>query len=252
MASWTASLADILLAPPDDDRFDGRSIRGASRIGDGAGAHDQANTDIVPTLINRPLGIADAEIVARIRASDGALYGALFDAYYQPLCQLARFVVHEATDAHEIVADVFASLWERRQSWTVTKSVDAYLFGAVRFRARRVRKETARRNTLLGNALPVSRRPSHDTDGEQAGAVSLDAPSVLDPSAATERIDARVTIERMIAELPARSQMAIYLRWHRELEYMEIGDILGLSADAARMLIMRTLTRLRAQLTPKR
>jgi RNA polymerase sigma factor (sigma-70 family) len=60
--------------------------------------------------------------------------------------------------------------------------------------------------------------------------------------------DLALTLEQTVRELPERYQLAIYLRWHRELEYNEIGEILGVSAEAARKVINRALGMLRRQL----
>jgi RNA polymerase sigma-70 factor (ECF subfamily) len=191
--------------------------------------------------VNRALALPDSEIVARIREGDAGLYGQLFEAYWAPLCEVARFNTHSPDDAREIVADVFAAIWQRRQEWHVTTTVEAYLFSAVRHRGRRMYRDVTHRQALLSAHL----RPDWET-------TSLEGHQTGDPEKLTDETDRRLTLERIVQTLPARARFAIYLRWYRELEYREIGEILGISAEAARKLTTRTLDTIRERLQARK
>ncbi len=70
---------------------------------------------------------------AAIRAGDEQAYEALFRREYEPLCALAHRYVHSAQDAEDIVQDIFAQVWCRRESLPpLAHSAHSYLYGAVR------------------------------------------------------------------------------------------------------------------------
>jgi RNA polymerase sigma-70 factor (ECF subfamily) len=201
-----------------------------------AGVGDAEKT----TTVNRTLSLPDSEIVARIREGDAGLYGRLFEAYWTTLCEVARFNTHSSDDAREIVADVFAAVWQRRQEWNVTSTVEAYLFSAVRHRGQRMYRDVTHRHALLSAHL----RPDWET-------TSLEGHQTGDTGNLTDATDRRLTLDRIVQTLPTRARLAIYLRWYRELEYREIGEILGISAEAARKLTTRTLDTIRERLRAK-
>jgi RNA polymerase sigma-70 factor (ECF subfamily) len=150
---------------------------------------------------------------------------------------VALYVVRDADEARDIVAKVFAALWERRARLTVATTFEAYLFGAVRNEARHARRDVARRSDLLSTRV----RPGRDD-------ASLQGRRLAEGGAAADATDLELTFDHAVRLLPDRYQLAIYLRWHRGMEYAEVGDVLGLSGDAARMLVTRALGMLRRHL----
>ena len=79
-------------------------------------------------------------LVARVRAGDERALETVFRSHYSPLCDFAARYVRQDALAEELVQDLFADLWARRQSWYVRGSVRAYLFAAVRNRALNLRE----------------------------------------------------------------------------------------------------------------
>jgi RNA polymerase sigma-70 factor (ECF subfamily) len=171
----------------------------------------------------------DDELVRRIRSGDADMFSLLFRTYWVALCTFATVMTGDADDASEIVADLFARLWERRATWVVTGSVESYLFVATRNRARSTERDARRRSDLLVENAPsgVMLHPDAITEDESAAA------------------DARVTIAQAVATLSARYRAAIYLRWERDMEYDEIAQILEISQAAAKKLVQRATAALR-------
>jgi RNA polymerase sigma-70 factor (ECF subfamily) len=122
--------------------------------------------------------------------------------------------------AEEVVQDVFLRLWTRRD-WTITTTVRAYLFGAVRHRALNL----VHRNNLEARSAELMLR--------DAAAYDLD-----DEEDSDDRELRRVLIQA-ITTFPERQRAAIVLRIERELSYREIGDVLGISATAAGNLVKK-------------
>src|SRR5688572_20766071 len=99
-------------------------------------------------MADRYLGVADNEIVHRIRSGDTELFTLLFRAYWQLLVDFAMVYTHDADEAKEAVADIFALLWQRRAKLSVRTTVEAYLYWSVRNRAWNARRNEARRSEI--------------------------------------------------------------------------------------------------------
>ncbi|MEP6494882.1 MAG: sigma-70 family RNA polymerase sigma factor [bacterium] len=71
---------------------------------------------------------------------DDVAFESLFRAHYAELCRFAYQYVRSSEAAEDLVQDVFAGLWAARETVTVTTSVRAYLYAAVRNRAINTRR----------------------------------------------------------------------------------------------------------------
>lgn len=70
------------------------------------------------------------EIVAELASKEA--YEVLFKTHYAPLCAYACGFVKEVSAAEEAVQEIFVKLWHKREDITITQSVKAYLYTAVR------------------------------------------------------------------------------------------------------------------------
>lgn len=80
--------------------------------------------------------------------------------------------------------------------------------------------------------------------------LALGVPAPDDPAAAAEtRLEAERALEAVM-ELPADRRQAVILRFVNELSAREIGEIMGKSEGAVRVLIHRALVAVRQRLAP--
>ncbi|WP_240641425.1 SigE family RNA polymerase sigma factor [Nocardioides ferulae] len=95
---------------------------------------------------------------------------------------------------------------------------------------------------------------AHVSAWRKAGRRELSVADVRDvpPSALhgdpADRVATDDAVWRMCGGLPARPRAAVVLRYYEDLEYAEIGAVLGCSEATARSYVHRALTALRAQL----
>jgi RNA polymerase sigma-70 factor (ECF subfamily) len=179
----------------------------------------------------------DQTIVAAVRGGDIAAFEQLFTQHYAVLVRFAASYTYDHALAEEIVGDVFTTLWNRRAGWTIRTSVEAYLFGIVRLRltdAWRVRSRRAQLDSAYANdvALAMTGTTVSDTTSESVGE--------------EDAVDQKIT--QAIATLPRRYREIVILRYHREMEYEEIAEALGLSKAAVYQQISRAIKMLRAAL----
>ena len=82
-------------------------------------------------------------LLAQVRADDQRAFEMLVAEIVRPLELYARRFIGSADASQDVVQDVFARLWEHRQTLHVRGSVRAYFYSAVRNRALNVRRHDA-------------------------------------------------------------------------------------------------------------
>ena len=76
-----------------------------------------------------------------------------------------------------------------------------------------------------------------------------DPAAVADPETVVVQGERAEELRCMLGRLTLREQEAIALRFGAELSSREVGEVFGISATAARMLVHRGVTRLREVMT---
>jgi len=173
---------------------------------------------------------AERALVERIRDGDANAFRVLMETHFTRATRFAYTFVHERDLADDIAQDVFTRIWDVRHNWNPAVSIRAYVLGAIRHRALDVLKHR----------------------GVEARYVLLErAHGEADETMLDDGIDRATTLRalaRAVAELPERRQAALALRYTLGLTHAEVGDALGVSAKAAKELIVRTLDSLRVTL----
>jgi RNA polymerase sigma-70 factor (ECF subfamily) len=174
--------------------------------------------------------LREAELVARIRAGDGAAYETLYVALHEPLWRFAYGYVQSSALAEEIVQEVFLALWRDRARWDVTTTARAWLFGAVRNHAlNHLRHE--RTVARLADRFPTS---------------AVDAAPDAHTTVVERELDEAA--DRALAALPERRRVAMTLHWKHGLAPAEIAPVLGTTPQAVRALLTRARHELAALL----
>ena len=70
--------------------------------------------------------------VENINLNDTHAFERLFKQYYKPLCEYCEGIIADRDSAEDIVQDTFLYLWEHRGEVSITTSLKAYLYSAVR------------------------------------------------------------------------------------------------------------------------
>ncbi len=175
-------------------------------------------------------------LVLAIRASDVSVFAQLFRAYYRDLHRYARAMTHSGEIAEEVVDDVFAALWERREAWAPVSTIRAYLFRSVRNRALNAiisAKSATRVETLA--ALEIS------------PIAMSQAPVASDQALASSETE--MAIWAAVNALSQEARTVVALRWQKEMSWAEVAEVTGLSIDGARMKHARALRLLKERLS---
>lgn len=77
---------------------------------------------------------SDQLILNEIRKKNKRVYEAIFYEFHQPLLRFAEHIVFNRDVCEDIVQAVFISLWENADSIQIRKSLQSWLFQAVRYK----------------------------------------------------------------------------------------------------------------------
>jgi RNA polymerase sigma-70 factor (family 1) len=175
---------------------------------------------------------ADRELITRALAGDDAAFEGVVRAYYPELCEhVLRYVGCPAV-AEDLVLELFAHLWGRRQR-SVPRTVDrGYLYRSARNRA----LDYLRRQRVATAWIDRMSREIHDADDT--------------PGEVLECRELAAAAARAVAELPEQRRRIFVLCRYHELSYAEVGERLGISPRTVNTQMTRALKTLRSKLAP--
>jgi RNA polymerase sigma-70 factor (ECF subfamily) len=160
-----------------------------------------------------------AELADQARGGSSAALGELYRLFGPALFRLAYRLTASKEDAEDVVHDVFVGLPEALQRYEERGRLDAWLrrltarVALMRLRSRRRRSEVRLENS--------------------------DAGTVRAPGA--ESIELQVAVDT----LPVPLRHVLVLKEIEGYSHAEIGDMLGISAVASRVRLVRAMSRLR-------
>jgi len=175
----------------------------------------------------------DAELLRRMTHSDREAFAQLYDRFARPLYATALRILSNASEAEDIVQDVFLALWERAAAFEPGRgSAFAWAVTLTRNRAIDRVRMRKRRSELLA-----------ETTAEDAGTQPSDAgPHSADELVFKEQAGA---VRAAVAALPPEQQRAVELAFFGGLTQQEIAEKLREPLGTVKARIRRGLLRLR-------
>lgn len=177
-------------------------------------------------------------IVSAIQSGDPSAFKHLVTTLYTPLVRFANSIIHSKDRAEDVVQDVFAEVWERRDKWNPRGSVITYLFGTVRHHAidavRATTSETRRHERL------------HDMD--ESGFSPSPEDKVLEEEQSRAMGAHYRSLQAIVANLPERQHSAYVLRYRQGLTVPQIAVIFGISTKSGEQLLSRVIKTIRERM----
>lgn len=172
---------------------------------------------------------SDGELVEKIRAGDQHAFKELFRRRYAGLCRFAYRYIPSKDEVEDIVEAVFEKLWLSRERLDPSKSVEAYLFKAVKNQAYDMLKGRAKDLVPLGDDR-------------------VDDSLTSDPVKELINNDLAAALSCAIESLPRKCKIVFTLSRQENLTYSEIGEILGISEKTVENQMGRAFRLLRRHL----
>lgn len=169
------------------------------------------------------------DLCRRLKASDRSAFEQIFRIMRDDLLHYVQSFVRNGPTSHDLVQDVFLSLWGLRESLDPSQSLQAYLYRMARNRAyRHLRDERlhARKHDIIKYSLESG------NSGTQKVEMTVDD-DILNGK-----------LNSWIRELPERQREALILSRYHNLTHREIAAVMGLSPRTVNVHIMRALENL--------
>lgn len=159
-------------------------------------------------------------------------YRYLFDHHFSDICNFLLLYLHERQIAEEIALDIFAYVWEKRETLQIKSSFKAFLFTAAKNRSiSQYRKEQKKLFTSL--RLEDLHLPDPDSSHHFL-----------------ENKELYQLINRAIEAIPPKSRMIYRMAWEEGLSQKEIAEKLDLSPKTVENHVSIALRKLRDTLRP--
>lgn len=153
-------------------------------------------------------------------------FDAIFKRYYEGLLNFAKVLLPYPTDeAEDIVAEIFCTLWHNRKQITITNTLGAYLYTAVK---NRVFDHYRKRRIIFH--IPED---NITVDHEQ-------------PDHLLMYKDVTLRIRYLISQLPPQMRLVFQLNRHEGFSYEEIAGLLNISVNSVKTHMFRALKSLKA------
>jgi len=182
--------------------------------------------------------IADREMILRIGRGDQVAFSALYDRLSGPLYSLALRMLGEASDAQDVLQDVFLQIWSRAGTYDPEQS-SVFSWSVLLTRSRaidRLRARERRLRIVVGSTADV----------EPTGAANA---STVETGADTaNKNDEAARVRTLLNNLPPEQREAIELAFFGHLTHQEIAERLGQPLGIVKARIRRGLLKLREHL----
>ena len=150
------------------------------------------------------------EVMERVQAGDRGAMDEVIRRFWEPLVSYASDLVDGRDAGEDVVQEVLVRIWRRREAWTPTDRLQAFLYRATRNEALNRRRGRSRALRLL-DRLPVLQRHS---------------PS---PEKVTEDRRLAQAVQVAIGRLsPRRREIFILSRFHGQT-HREIAEVMGIA-----------------------
>ena len=181
---------------------------------------------------------ADAESLRGIASGQTRALGEFYDRHAGVLYALARRILQDASDAEEVVQDVFVHVWRHAKTYDATRaSARGWLLMMTRSRA--IDRIRARRA-----------RPATGPSTADAAGLSRLADSSPGQDAALIDLESIARLKAALGELPEPMRVALDLAYYEGLTQSAIADRLGEPLGTIKTRMRTALTKLRTALRP--
>lgn len=180
---------------------------------------------------NKPYCVAEEKaLLSNLREGNTQAFQQLYNRYYGVLYLHAYNKLRDREAAKDIVHDLFAGIWQRRESLAVTGKLSSYLYASVKNRIiDYISKEQSKVNYLASLSQQIENQ--YDAADYQIREKML-----------------REQIENVLTQLPPRVREIFELSRNQYLSHKEISEKLNLTEQSVRSYIKDALRVLRMKL----
>ncbi|BDD08840.1 RNA polymerase sigma-70 factor [Fulvitalea axinellae] len=156
---------------------------------------------------------SDRELWTKLREEDPQALDHLIRRHFTALCEFSKYLTHDSHVAEEIVSDVFAQIWFKREQLNITGNVKAYFFTAVK-----------NRSLNFATKPKISKVSIEDS-------YSTNLHSHMEADSGQRFSELRDAIDSLVEMLPPRRKLIFKMSRYEGLSYREIAKKLEISEN---------------------
>ncbi|MBS1601056.1 MAG: RNA polymerase sigma-70 factor [Bacteroidetes bacterium] len=172
----------------------------------------------------------DVELAGLLAVEGEAVFRYLYDKYWNKIYVIARHRLNDATEAEEVVQDIFTNLWRRRSTLNLNHNFDSYFAVAAKF-----------------EVLNRLSRSARATAFEKEMAASL---NTVDEST-IQQLD-YAELQRLfhltVNALPEKCRIIFHLQHEKGYTHQQIAEELGISTKTVDAQLVKARKTLRGAL----
>lgn len=183
----------------------------------------------------------DIRLMLRVRDDDPAAFAELVERFQHRLVAVMNHLVGHPDEAEDLAQEVFLRVYRNRKKYRPRAKFATWLF-------------TIANNLALNALRDRQRRPVVPWEGHESGAFGSRhtehfAPTREPPPAQKmQQEELAGVIRSALDSLNERQRIAIVLNKFEDMNYAEIGEVMGLSTKAVKSLLSRARGKLREAL----
>ncbi|NLR66579.1 RNA polymerase sigma-70 factor [Chitinophaga varians] len=174
---------------------------------------------------------SDLELISLLKRGEVAAFDLLYSRHWSGMYQAAFYLLRDQNACMDIVQDIFAWLWEKREELEI-QTVPSYLRSAVRFK--------------VANYI----RSGKIRDEFYTALAGLSLPETPGPQDFLELNDLKVIITQVVNSLPEKCREIFLLSRDGQLTNQQIADLLNISIKTVEAQKTIALKRIRAAVDP--
>lgn len=174
--------------------------------------------------------LSDADLIELLKNNDHTAFAEIFNRYKTVIYLHAYNRIGDRAEAMDMVQDLFATLWDKRQIFELKSNLSGYLYTSIR-------------NKVLTSITHKSVKTNYQSVLKEV----MDTNSCITDHLIRENLLANI-IEREIDGLPSKMQNIFNLSRKHYLSHLEIAEQLDISPATVKTQINNALRILRKKL----
>ncbi len=174
--------------------------------------------------------LSDKELVSSLREGVEGAFVEIYERYKTVLFLHARRMLNGDEQARDVVQEVFTTIWQKKADLTISSTLKAYLYGAVKNKVLNIILHQKHVEKHLNHSFKLSHQGNFATDEK-----------------VRERELSRL-IEAEIQALPPRMREVFVLSRKEHLSNLEIAHRMNISEETVKKQIVYALKNLRTKL----
>lgn len=111
--------------------------------------------------------VSDFELVDLLKQNDRKAFSELYSRYAAALTGYASSKLYSLDDVHDLIQDIFISLWTNRHKLVIDSSLNAYLHSSVRYKIIDCIRKNVTREEYAIIVQTLSKHPSYNPEKER-------------------------------------------------------------------------------------